>query len=89
MLEIRSHRWTDKWGRKCAADYYPFVGDEPVDEIAGCEHCELYTRNADCCLGWRDNPQDAPLFCGPICLKFAPTAATQVILDTIQPEGEE
>ena len=69
-LEIRPHSWTER-GENYSARFYPFVNGEPCPELADCENCRLYT-GAEYCDGWIEEPDNAPMFCGPICDRFDP-----------------
>lgn len=71
-LEILPHQWVNKLGSKCAAEYYPYIDGNPAPEIATCKACMFYNTNLKegYCDAWRDEPENAPWFCGPICNKF-------------------
>ena len=70
-VEIKPHSWRDKGGRKYHADCYPFINGNPIPAVASCSNCKLQQKgDEEYCDGWKDNPEDAPLFCGPICPKF-------------------
>ena len=70
MIEIRSYQYT-KNGRTFHAQCYPYVHGKPLPSIAHCRYCRLYDpREEEICLGWKDDPDSAPLFCGPVCSKF-------------------
>jgi len=70
MIEIKPYRLEEK-GRNVYAECYPYFNDRPVPEIAHCRYCTLFNSDEnEICHGWKDAPQDAPLFCGPVCPKF-------------------
>ena len=69
-IEIRSHKWRE-YGENQSATYFPFINGKPIHSIADCEYCKLNSTNKnDICLGWKNDLDNAPLFCGPICNKF-------------------
>lgn len=79
-IEFRPHVEINADGSKSRSDIFPFVGGKPASCIASCGFCKLYREGADWCDGWKNDKENAPLFCGPICTKFSPTdAATDLI----------
>lgn len=79
LIEIRPHRWQDQTGQH-SADCYPFIRGNPVPAIAGCEHCRNFVSPEETCLGWSAEPENAPLFCGPICPRFDLVAEKRELL---------
>ena len=70
IVEIKPHKWKEH-GRNMHANCFPFINGRPIYSIADCSCCKLQNKNEDeLCNGWKDTPDDAPLFCGPICPKF-------------------
>ena len=55
---------------KHKAKYYPHIFGNPIPAIAGCEHCKQFRGAEETCGGWALEPQNAPLFCGPVCPRF-------------------
>ena len=68
-IKIMPHQWEES-GRKHSAQCFPFVNGRPIHSIARCEYCALFKTDDDICDGWKDAPNDTPLFCGPICPRF-------------------
>ncbi|MCL7489767.1 MAG: hypothetical protein M8357_16495, partial [Desulfobulbaceae bacterium] len=70
MIEIKPYGFEEN-GRKFYVECYPYINNKPVPAIAHCRHCSLCNPDEnEICFGWQDNPEQAPLFCGPVCPKF-------------------
>lgn len=69
LIEIKPHSWIEN-EESYSADCYPFVEGKPEPKLADCCNCFKYREGADYCDEWKDKPEDAPLFCGPICPEF-------------------
>jgi hypothetical protein len=68
-VDLLPRQWEDGTG-KHSAQYYPHIFGNPVPAIAGCEHCKKFRGAEETCDGWALEPQNAPLFCGPVCPRF-------------------
>jgi hypothetical protein len=80
MIEIKPCRIEEN-GRRFYAACYPFINNRPVPAIAHCRYCAFCNHDDnEMCHGWKDTPQDAPLFCGPVCPKFELISSKQKVL---------
>lgn len=76
------------------SDIYPFVAGKPAPRLASCSMCTKYSDEESeqpsyICEGWRAEPDNAPLFCGPICDRFTPTPEAAQIILAILEEAEQ
>lgn len=70
MIEIKPYGFIEN-GKTYYVECYPYINNQPVPSIAHCQYCSLYNPDEnEICDGWKDAPDEAPLFCGPICHKF-------------------
>lgn len=70
-VEIRPHEWVDNYGRRCRADFFPFVDGQPRYDI-DCEYCRYFRGYGNECAKWAETGGDDLIynFCGPICGYF-------------------
>jgi hypothetical protein len=81
MIEIKPYGFEEN-GKKYYAECFPYIDNIPIPAIAHCQHCTHYnTDENELCFGWKDNPQDAPLYCGPVCPKFELVSSTRRVLE--------
>lgn len=73
VVEIRPHEWTDNRGRRCRADYFPFVDGKPRYDL-DCEKCKHFQGYGNECVKWMETGGEGDdliyNFCGPICGYF-------------------
>lgn len=82
MIEIKPYGFEEN-GKRFRVECYPFINNKPVSAIAHCRHCTLNNPDeTEICYGWKDNPDEAPLFCGPVCPKFELVSGILNVLET-------
>lgn len=87
-IEIKSHSY--KIGEtNYRADCYPFVNNKPISSIADCSFCKKNNPEAEYCDGWIDEPENSPIFCGPICPRFDLVDSMVKLLGELQDDGCE
>lgn len=94
FVEFMPHTEVNRDGSKSHSDIYPFVAGKPAPSLASCSMCTKYSDEESeqpnyICEGWRAEPDNAPLFCGPICDRFTPTPEAAQIILAILEEAEQ